>query len=356
MTILLLLLGCAHHAASKAQPTVDPQQPPILPAPEAEIYAAAGNGKPRDPLVARAAEGLPWDEALSGAAGAMALAGDRAPDLGSARWAAWRAGYPYPLRSLSYALEPEGGYPDALVRELGAALLPGDQIGLARARVQEGDRWIALVARVSRTVSPFARHLEHDEALSLAGSGVTRYCLTSPTGRALEGSVPAAPRLGEDGEWWLELYGEDGRAVVVAPVTVGMPAAPTPPLDLPGLTSSSAEEAMRDARAGIAEIRSVFDLPAVDADPTLDVLARAPLEQPATIWDAVAAKTRAKAAGYADGGAVTCSATTVALCLDAVMRSGAGREVLLDPDYKLAGGGATVSTGSVRLVLYMATE
>jgi len=356
LTILPLLLACAHHAATQKAPPVAPEVPPILPAPEADIYAAAGKGTPRDPLVARAAEGLPWDEALSGAAGALALAADRAPEIASARWAAWRAGYPYPVRSLSYASEAEGGYPEALVGELRSTVRPGDQVGLARARVGQEDRWVALIARVSVSVAPFARHLDHGEALALSGAGVVRYHLTSPTGHPMEGPMPASPALQEDGEWWLELYDQGGHAAVVAPVTVGMPAAPTPPLDLPGLTVTAPEQAMSDAMAALGEVRAVFDLPAVEADPTLDVLARAPLALAADAWDPASEKGRAKAAGYADGGAVTCAAGTIPLCLDAILRTGAGREVLLDPDYKLAGGGATVSVGRVRLVLYLATD
>lgn len=351
---ILLFFACAHRGPGARSGGVDPEQPPILAAPEADLYAAVG-GEPRDALVAAAAQGMSWDEALSGAAGSLALASDRAPELGQARWAAWRAGYPYPLRALSFAAEEPGAFPDELISAVKAEIRPGDHLGLARARVGQEDRWVALIGRASRTLSPFPRQLARGETLRLEGAGVARFRLTSPTGQAQEGPLPAAPALAETGEWWLELYAEDERVVLAVPVTVGMAPSPAPPLDLPGRAPDGPEQATAQALEGIAEIRAIFDLAPVGADPTLALLARQPLEAREG-WTVAEAPGRVRAAGFAQGDGFSCSAPTVPLCLDAALRSGDGRRALLDPRWRLAGGGARVESSGVSLVFFLATE
>ncbi len=143
--------------------------------------------------------------------------------------------------------------------------------------------------------------------------------------------------------------------VVAAPVTVGMPPSPAPPLDLPGEAPSDAAGAMAEAHALVGEVRAIFDLAGVAQDQTLDLLARAPLESAKT-WDSADARERTRAAGFADGAGLSCSAATVPLCLDAALRTGAGREALLNPAFRLVGGGAKVESGGVTLVLLLGAE
>ena len=65
MSLLVLLgLGCVKPDTHR------PPESPILPAPEASNYAV-GESQAKDPFVARVAKGLPWDEALSGAAAGL---------------------------------------------------------------------------------------------------------------------------------------------------------------------------------------------------------------------------------------------------------------------------------------------
>ena len=85
--VWLSLSACAPKPPPPAEPTDDT---PILPAPDAAMYAH-GPSVPKDPMVALAAHGLAWDEALSGAAGAIAVSGDQ-PTMPAVRWAAIRAG------------------------------------------------------------------------------------------------------------------------------------------------------------------------------------------------------------------------------------------------------------------------
>ncbi len=352
--MLLFLIACLHQTPSTR--AIDPDIAPILPSPEGQLYAS-GKGTPRDVAVAAAAVGLPWDESLSGAAGAMAMASDRPPEVGSARWAAYRAGYPYPIRTLAFAAVEPGASPTALLDALKAQLKPGDQLGLARARVGEEDRWVALLAHPARTVEPFPRQISGGGSLSLSGAGLTRYRLVSPTGKLLEGALPASPALDEAGEWWVELFSEDGRAVVSVPVSCGIPAAPAPPVDLPGRPSAGPDDATAELLRGLAQVRTIFDLSVMVPDDTLELVARQPLQDLlAGTWDSAAVAERVRKSGFADGAALSCRATTVPLCVDEWLRTGDGRQALLNPRWRSVGSDVRVDVAGVAIVLLLAPE
>ena len=352
--MLLLLLACLHQAPS-AKP-IDPDIAPILPSPEGQLYAT-GRGSPRDVAVAAAAAGLPWDESLSGAAGAMAMASDRPPEIGSARWAAYRAGYPYPIRTLAFAAVAPGAAPTELIDALKAQLKPGDQLGLARARVGEEDRWVALLSHPSRAVEPFPRQISLGASLPLTGAGLSSYRLVSPTGVMREGALPASPTLEEAGEWWVELFTEDGRAVVAVPVSCGIPPAPAPPLDLPGRPAAGPDDATAELLRDLGQIRNIFDLSVLVPDDTLELVARQPLlDLVAGSWDGASGAERVRKSGFADGAALSCRASTVPLCVDELLRTGEGRHALLDPRWRSLGTGVRVDTQGVSLVLLLATE
>ena len=71
------LLGCVKQST-------DPLSTPILPAPEAPMYAL-GVQQSKDPLVNRASAGLPWQESLSGAAAAVGLMKKNERNLNNAK-------------------------------------------------------------------------------------------------------------------------------------------------------------------------------------------------------------------------------------------------------------------------------
>lgn len=347
-------MACLHREPGAAP--VDPDQPPILPSPEGELYAA-GKGSPRDPAVAMAAAGLPWEESLSGAAGAMAMASDRSPEIGMARWAAYRAGYPYPVRTMVYAAFAPGAAPNALIDALKGQIKPGDQLGLARARVGDEDRWVGMIGHPSRPVDPFPRQLARGLGLPLSGAGLKQYRLVSPTGRLVEGALPAAPVLDEAGEWWVELYADDGRVVVAVPVSCGIPPAPAPPLDLPGRPPEGPDDATQQLLRDLAQVRDIFDLKALVPDDTLELVARQPLSDAiAGQWDAAGSRERVRKSGFVDGAALTCQAETVHLCVDELLRSSEGRQGLLDPRWRSVGSDVQVDARGVRFVVLVATE
>ena len=97
-----LLLACL----PKPDP---PRAVPVLPATSAPLYTRAPGTSP-DLAVAGLAADLPWDETLSGAAGALALAHSKNPRLEGheVQWAAYRAGWPHPLLSFGIEQVAEG--------------------------------------------------------------------------------------------------------------------------------------------------------------------------------------------------------------------------------------------------------
>ena len=348
--MLFLILACQHPTSPRSA-----GDEPILPAPEAPVYAT-GPSRPRDALVASVSRDLPWEEALSGAAGSLALGGHAPTSLGETQWAAWRAGYPYAVRSLSFAEAAPGQIPAGLVEQLSGQLRPDDQVGLARARVGSRDVWVGLIAHRSVPLAPFARELALGATLTVQPEGAATWTLVSPTGALTRGAAPLQQPLGEAGEWFVELRDPSGALLVGAPVYVGLPAPPDPPLALPGVAPQGEGEALAQAHEGLNSARAIFDLGDVSPDDNLDHLLGASLQAALDgRWDAAAAADRLRAAGY-EARVATCKASTVPLCLDSLLRSAEGRAALLVPDARYGGLAAQVSTAGVTLVVGLADE
>lgn len=188
---LSVCCACAPKPAATESPTDD--DTPILPAPDAGMYAH-GPSAPKDAMVAVAAEGLAWDEALSGAAGAIAVTGND-PTMPAVRWAAIRAGYPYPVLTAVTGSSDHGVAPDGMLERIRNLLRPGDDLGLARARVGAADVWVALVGRTAGRLVPFPREVEVGDAVMLAPDATLRgpleWTLVSPRGELRTGKLPA---------------------------------------------------------------------------------------------------------------------------------------------------------------------
>lgn len=354
MMLSFMLMSCA--------PKVEPPPPlppaPILPAPDGKLYAT-GQSEPRDPLVAQVVSaGLPWQESLSGAATALALEQPFAPELSSAKWAAVRAGYPHPIRTLLVGSVAQDAFPDALLGELQRTVGTGDDVGLVRARAGGSDRWVALIGQPSATLSAFPRELALGDALALESESDLTYRLLSPTNTISTGRLSDEPRLSETGEWWLELRRRD-TAVLSIPIHVDMPTPPAPILTLPGAQSARPSEAVALAYELLGEIRGVFEVAGLSPDPTLETLAKYPLEQAlAGTWEKDAGESRLRGAGFVGGpiGQLTCTGRTVSICLDSLLWSLDDRAVLLDPGLRVVGAAAQVSTEGITMVLNAASE
>lgn len=354
---LVGLAACAHRAAGPGPVKIDPESRPILPSPEAELYATGGE-TPRDPLVAGVASKLPWDEALSGAAGALALRSG-APDAARVAWAAYRAGYPYKVRAVLTLEVGPGVWPEALVTQLQGQVAPDEHLGLARARMGANDHWVALIgAPRGARLAPLPRELGLGAELEVQAEGAARWRLVSPSGALREGALPTRLGLDEAGEWWLELdAGADAPTLVAVPIYAGMAPTPEGPLDTPGAPPMSVAGASAEAALLLGELRADFSLGPLRADETLAMLGREPLEAAvAGRWDGAAAAARAEGAGFRDAAAARCVAPTVALCLDAMMRDADGRAALLSPDRALVGVAVALEVDRVRLALLAAGE
>jgi hypothetical protein len=337
-------------------PGVAPQVPPILPADRARVYAV-GATAPRDLLVAQvvAHAGLPWVEALSGAAGRMALDPTARPDPLDARWLAAVAGYPHHVDAVIFGEEAAGAFPVGLLRALDGRLPPGAQLGLARARVLERDRWVALIGLPAVELAAFPREYAKGAPLLLPADRPGRWALVSPLGALRSGALPVDAVLDVDGEWWLEIETAQGKTGL--PLYVDMDTPPAPLLRSAGERVAGPAETEARAHAVLAELREAFGAPGLSPEATLRALSRQPLDEAKEgRWDGEAAVGRLRAAGFVDGPAVAlrCAGPTVPACVDQWMRAPAARAQLLDPALGAAGFGVETSTDGVQLVLQAA--
>lgn len=366
MNSLLLLFACAKPATS-TKPPEDPG-PPVVPAVVAPLYTAAP-GAPRDPLVAWAARDLPYDEALAGAAAGVAfemLATGGALDASGLRWAALRAGWIWPMQGVASELVAEGTLPAAMVSELRAGLKPGQSIGLARVRDDQGagDLWVGLTSTPAVPLAPVPREQAVGAALTLGvRAGATppaglRVLAASPSLRLLDGP---SLTLDEPGEWVVELRqaqeGGGERALAQLALYVGEPTPDDGPFEAPDAPPADVGEALRGAIAGVNGLRGLSAAQALSVDPVLAATARSEATRRAAGGGPSAdAESRLRRAGFPTGDVaeLSCRAPTVQSCLDGLFWSPTSRAALLDPDMTLLGVGAELTSGQLTLVLAMA--
>ncbi|MFZ5482440.1 MAG: hypothetical protein ACOZNI_37100 [Myxococcota bacterium] len=338
--LLAMLLACPKPTPAPASDVV-----PTLPSPRGEVY---GNvpATPRDPKVAEAARGLPWDEVLSGAATALALealAGE-ASDVREVRWRAIVAGYPWPVVGRAMAKARLGEIPTGLVEE--ARRTGGDDVGLVRARGEDGDLWVLLVGRRRGPVPAVAREARIREVVAL-GPGAWVVSDADGDVRRPDGSVV----LDEVGEWLFRLEAS-GVAVATFPVYVATATPETPPVRALASPAGSWEE---EARAIADAARARVGLGALGDEPGLDSVARARLRAVMEAGSAPPAEAQLRAAGYVGvpvAGA-ECRAPTVVDCLDAIWWDPFRRGVLVGA-FDAMGVAAHEADGQVVLALVAA--
>ncbi len=280
---LLLILACRQASVSPPPASIG-LEVPRLPSPEALVYTMVLS-QPRDVAVAMLAHQLPWDESLSGAAGAMAMDAMNGtdPDLWTARWAALRAGFPYPVLTVRLQVCPMGCFAQDLMADLRQELQPGHMLGLARARGGEADYWVGLVGRADIRLAPVSRELPVGGSITLlepdqqapAGAEVI---LVSPAGELWSKALDSKPfSLGEDGEWWVHISAA-GRVLAAFPVYVGVDAAASPPFPASVPVPAGDLYFADPLYLLLDEARDMFDWPRPERDPILQGVARARLE------------------------------------------------------------------------------
>jgi len=355
--ILMLVMACGPKKPAEVDPIpVESMANPIVPALEAPMYGARTT-LPKDDLVAQVALGMVWDEALSGAAAALALT-DAVPSLEAAQHAAHRAGYPYPVRVVSSGSVAAGRHPDALLRTLHKVMQKTDSLGLSRVRLGLNDRWVALISRPMDSLESFHREQPIGAEIQIKTAGSGTWMAVSPSGTVKSGRIPASLTLEEEGEWWLEVDGVRDTVAAI-PIFVGMRTPPSPLIDLPGDTFAGPVAAADEALLLVSSIREAFSMPTLRDDGTLETLAQYPLDLLLSEqWDRTTGLGRLQAAGFLGGpvGQVQCQGVTVAACVDTMLRSGREREWLLNPAFRIGGAAAQVSTDGVTIVVNMASE
>lgn len=336
---LALSVGCARATG----PRVDPESMPSLPSHRADLYTRAP-GTPSDPLVAAVARGLPWDEALSGVGTAIALAeiGGERIDACRLRWMAVHAGWPHPVRGWLAATVAKGEVPERLLEEARSRASRGADIGLVRARVTDGDRWVLVVADRVGAVPAVPREVSTGTEIAL---GAGAWTVADPLGelRDVDGTLLAdAP-----GEWLLQAWDGD-RAIATFPVYVGEAPPELPPYACAVGTGDPEARAV----AGLAAVRDAYGYAALSRDPALDSVARARLRDWSGGQELPPARDQLRAAGFigVPVAAGACRAATVEACLEAMWWSPEDRGALVGDlaDFGLA---IETSGGEVRVVL-----
>ncbi len=351
-----LLLACL--------PKTDPPQAvPVLPATSAPLYTRAPGASP-DPAVAALAADLPWDETLSGAAGALALAHARHPLLEGheVQWAAYRAGWPHPLLSFGIEQVAEGETPTRLLT--GLKLSKTGHLGLARARNGGIDTWVLLVGEVLLDLSPFARQHEVGDSLQIQWPADVAWSHVRVRAAAPSGQVLLGPTLSlsEPGEWVVEVQQVVGdRAVDLAraPIYVGVTEPADAPIELSRpLSTGDAKEIKRLATDGLDALRHLVEAPSLDPEPMLETSARKALSEWMSgegISDPVA---RMAGLGYGDSpvAELRCHAVSINACLDDLYWSVDHRIHLLDPSFENVGVAGGTREGNVMLVVDLGHE
>lgn len=329
--LLLVLAACPKPVEVEGPPVMEGR--PVVPAPVAPVYTQAP-GVPADLLI-RWAVGE-YDEALAGAAGALAFIHDehKAIDESAIRWALYRAGWPYGYTGVELATVAPDTVPEALV-STARALPKGTPFGLARVRDDDGDTWVLIVSEVTQPLAPFTREAEIGEVLDL---GVQQRAL-APSGELLTGPIA----YGEPGEWLFEASGTGWS--LTAPIYVGEDT----PEDGPFLSVDTARPSETDAEALAGEriniLRDLLGADDLEVDPVLSSLARKAAEsdgfEPSTVYDGSAV-------------ALSCTGETVQGCLDETFWSIDARRKLANPEHTHVGVGARWTTAGLRVWVVLA--
>ncbi len=311
---------------------------------EAPLYAWSRGASP-DAAVARHAEGLPWDEALSGAAAFVALAATQGDptDTAQVRWAAFRAGWPYPVDEIVVQVVEQGAVPTP----------PECLIGLARARGARGDAWVWLTSTPPTPLEPFRREQPLGSTLSLETQDGSPLAVRLA---APDHSVSGPDRtLDQQGEWLVELTA--GGQSWTVPLYVDGPT----PADAPFPRVLEAPQGTPDASAQalevLDELRATFDAGSLERDPTLDKAAARVLEARLQGTELAPAAERLGRLGLTGRLAeVSCTGPTVPECLDDLYWSADHRGHLVDSRLAWVGVASSIGPEGVTLVLDLAED
>lgn len=343
---LTLLMGCP-----KPQP-VGPMwaEVPRLPAPTAGSYNRSAES-PTDRPVAQLVGRHRWDASLSGAAAGLALDlvkldTKKALTRWKVREAAWKAGYAYPILDARAWNASEDGAPPPQLLEWLATVPTDHDLGLVRARGQEGDVWVGLRAHPAADIGRVPRQVAEGTLFRLPALPGATYAIADANGALQSGALdtPLELTCGTRGEWLVSVE-KDGTQVASFPFYVGI----VPP-ELPLIPDV---QPVRDAVDVIARteelldnIRQSYGAEGLERDFMLDAGARSLLSGGSTTRDGVLGSL-----GLAEEQTALwqCDSATVEACMDRILWMPDNRAALLHDDSDL-GLAAEVTPGGVRLV------
>jgi hypothetical protein len=350
----LTMLACG----AKIAPQAAQDSTPVLPAPEANVYTLAPS-PPADFLVATVANGLPFDDALAGAASGLAipLSQDQGFDSADLSWACVRAGWPYPLSDMRSLTVDKDAHPEGLLA--GIELSPTSRIGLVRARSANSDTWVFLQSEVLVKAQPFEKTQTLNTRFPNPFSEETALNthLLSPTGHLY--SLEKEQVLDETGEWLLESH-QNGTLVLRAALFVDMKA-PQNAL-IPYQAELPPEEDPTDLAALILSDMHRLYLgteKALRRETSLDTSARMALKAWKENQALTAAHVRFEKLGYVrePRGEVLCSGATVRACLDNLYWSIPLRKELLSEGHDVMGIAASQDkSGNILLMINLAAN
>jgi len=344
-----LLLGCP-----KGSPApVDWAATPQLPSPSAGTYSRV-QAKPTDRGVQHALGGRAWDASLGGTAAGLALSlvtqpGTLTPQ--EVREAAWRAGWPFPLRSVHSAWGPTMAPPPPSMQEHIRNVPANVDLGLVRARGDQQDVWVLVTSQPKVDLGSIPRQLALGSVMRLPAVGPgTTFTAASPTGEVSEGHLELgwSTETNIAGEWLIEIR-EGTTRVALFPVYVGVPP-PTLSLLPTGEAPQNGAVAERRAKDLLTQVREAYNLNPPGEDPMLQgAVPWAMANATGTTAPEIARRVGVDAS---DLWRLDCRAATVEACLDQILWDPAARPALL-ANRVWWGAGATVNSDGVRMLLIL---
>ncbi len=318
---------------------------PRLPSPSAGTYARAP-AQPTDPPLVPLMAGHTWDASLAGAASAAALqlAEGEATPTWLVRHDLWRAGYPYPVDTLTVWKTPVGAPPPPdLTAWLEARPAEAD-IGLVRARSQSHDVWVALTAQPRGSIGVQPRQLPLEAAFTLPVLAGATFEVADGVGSVRTGRLDLAQTFTVDvaGEWLVKVSDAQGT-VARFPIYVQQtpPTAPVLALDVPEGTLAQQADALID------QLREGYDRDSLEADLLFQSAAAKLLGDPSLDTPTLAGRLGWPEARLARWDV---HAATLLGALDQVIWEPAARAALLAPSGQI-GVAAAEEEGRVHLVV-----
>ena len=352
MNNLILFASMVFGCAKKNRPENQQYTIPKLPAPESEWYSVYSE-EPKDILVQQVANGLAWDEALSGAAVDVALhVVERPIRLADIQWAAIRAGFPYPIERFVSGEVDMDSYPEEL--QMLIQTENPERLGLVRVRRGTRDLWIAVFASSGGLTTNFPREIGLGEKVEIKGEG--SYRLLSPTGLVLTGTMPCDDTLDERGEWWLEVRSSTAPVVSIPLyVETDTPVHPLFVAEDVGVDMQTPDVLEEDVWVLIEDMRGRRGLiNQFDENQMLVAFAEASVNDlVAGQWSKEAGLKMMEKVGFGEGAAyhLACQAPTVFQCLNDLSWNLDDRQALLDTSILSMGVAVYAQTSGVSIII-----